>query len=196
MKSRSASGCLVGVIALLGLAAFLFWRARTPPQVGENFSQLPPATQQQRRTEAKQFLDQVHGIQESARRKEHRTFTLEVSEAVLNTLLQDNLHTDKFQVRDLRAGLEPNQLTLQGHVIYNQFDAIATLTGNVTVADGKLVYQADSLKIGGMKAPNQWKDKTERVVTQQLNGLLKNAPGRIEHVTVAQQKLIIEGVID
>lgn len=196
MKSRATQGCMMGTVALLGLAGFLFWQAHTPPRVGEAFSQLSSAAQQQRRAGAKQFLEQVHGLEDSAHQKAHRPFNLEVTEQTLNTLLQDNLRTDKFQVRDLRAGLTPDQLTLQGRVKYKGFDMVATLIGDVKAQDGKLVYQADSLKVGGMNAPGEWKERTQKVVTEKLNDLLKRTPAHIERVTVAQEKLIIEGVTD
>lgn len=196
MKSRVMQGCLVSVIALLGLAAFLFWQARTPPQVGEVFAQLPPAAQQQRRADAKQFLAQVHGLEDSAHHKDHRPFKLEVTEQTLNTLLQDNLRTEKFQVHDLRAGLAPGQLTLQGRGNYKGLEAVATLIGDVKAQDGKLVYQLDSLKVGGVPAPTEWKTRTQNMVTQKLNDLLNQTPAHIDRVTVAQEKLIIEGVTD
>src|SRR5688500_3921432 len=90
----------IAAVAVGALVFFLIWRARTPPQVGMDFSQLPPEQQQQQREEVKQLEAQVSDIAASARRKEHKPFTLTVTEAHLNTILQDRLRTEKFAIRD------------------------------------------------------------------------------------------------
>ncbi|MDQ3814881.1 MAG: hypothetical protein M3347_13135 [Armatimonadota bacterium] len=198
MKSRAKFGCLVAVLALCGLAAFLVWRARTPPQVTDSvpFSQLPPVEQQRRREDAKKFTHQVHEIVASARRKEHKPFTLVVTEQQLDTLLQDRVQTDKLAVRDLRVGLEPNQVALQGRIVHKGFEGVVTLSGNIVADNGKLAYRVESLKIGSLFAPSGLKRKIERGASEKLNRLLQNAPGRITSVTVERDNLTIEGVTD
>jgi len=198
MTSRARQGCALGAVVLCGLAGFLAWRASTPPRVTDTvpFSQAAPQEQQQRREEAKRFTDQVNEVAASARRKEKKPFTITATEQVLNTLLQDRLDTEKFPVRDLRAGLEPGKVVLQGRVLYKGFDAVATLGGNIVANKGKLEFKADSLQVGGLPAPANWKNKIETTVTEKLNQLLKNAPGRINSVAVEQDKLTIEGVTD
>src|SRR3712207_3318004 len=119
MKTRII-GCMVGVIALCGLAVFLIWRANTPPQVGEAipFERLPPQEKQRRRVEAKKLVNQASDIAKAARRKERKAFQLTATEQQLSTLLQDNLRTGEFPIRNLKVGLDPDRLSLQGRVLY------------------------------------------------------------------------------
>jgi hypothetical protein len=193
MKSRPY---LIAAGALAVLVLFLVWRARTPPVVGETFSQLPPEQQHQRREEVKQLEAQVNDIAASARRKEHKPFTLTVTEAQLNTILQDRLRTEKFAIRDLRAGLVPERLELQGEVDYKGVKVVATLGGSVKVQNDQMVFNADYLKFGGLPAPSKIKEKVESETNKNLNKLLLNAPGKIDRVTIEQGKMSIEGVTD
>ena len=193
MKSRPY---LIAAVVLGALALFLIWRARTPPQVGESFAQLPPQQQQQRREEVKQLETQVKEIAASARRKEHKPFTLIVTEPQLNTLLQDRLQTDKFPIRNLRAGLHPNLMELQGEVDYKGVNVVATIGGGISAQNGRMVFKADSLKFGGLPAPAKVKKKVESETNKNLNKLLLNAPGKINRVTLQEGKMSIEGVTD
>jgi len=187
---------LIAAAALGMLAFFLIWRARTPPSVGMDFSQLPPQQQQQRREEVKQLETQVKDIAASARRKEHKPFTLVVTEPQLNTILQDRLRTEKFVIRDLRAGLVPDALELQGEVDYKGVTVVATLGGTIGVENGKLAFRAQALKFGGLPAPSKIKEKVESETNKNLNKLLLNAPGQINRVTIEQGKMSIEGITD
>lgn len=198
MKYRAGPGCVVALIALCAVLIYLAWRARTAPQVGESFAQLSPAQQQERRAATQQLTDQLHSVRESGRRKEHKPFTLVVTEPVLNTLLQDNVKLDKFPVRDLRAGLEPNRLILQGTINYHSLDTTATLSGSVTAQHGQLAYQAESLKLGGvgLSVSDKVRQRAERTISEKLNGLLKSSDAQVTQVTTEQGKLIIEGVTD
>lgn len=196
MKTRRGRGCLtgalLGVIALCGLAVFLVWRARTPP-IGEDFARLPLPEKQRRRAAARQLETQVQDLAKAARRKERKHFALAVSEQQLNTLLQDRLNTTKFPIREPRAGLSPGHLSLQGRVNYQGIDAVATLTGNIVVQDGELTYQAESLEVGGFPI-SSLRDKAQRGITRALRKWQKDAPGRIERVTIADKQMTIEGV--
>lgn len=191
MKSRPS---LIAAIVLGVLALFLFWRARTPPTVGEDFAHLTPEQKQERREEVKPLETQINDIAASARRTEHKPFTIPITESQLNTLLQDRLNTEKFAIRNLRAGLVPNRLELQGDVDYKGVKVVATLGGSINVAGGQMVFRADSLKFGGRPAPNQIKDKVETEINKNLNKLLLNAPGQINRVIIEAGKMSIEGI--
>jgi len=191
MKSRPS---LIAAIVLGVLALFLFWRARTPPTVGEDFAHLTPEQKQERREEVKPLETQINDIAASARRTEHKPFTIPITESQLNTLLQDRLNTEKFAIRNLRAGLVPNRLELQGDVDYKGVKVVATLGGSINVTGGQMVFRADSLKFGGRPAPNQIKDKVETEINKNLNKLLLNAPGQINRVIIEAGKMSIEGI--
>jgi hypothetical protein len=196
MRPRLAQGFLVGVIALCGLAiflAFMAWRARTSPQVGEDFTRLTPQEQQQRRAAARPLTEQAGDIVRAARRKEQRPFALTASEQQLNTLLQDRVRVGNLPVRDLRVGLDAERLALQGRIIYKGIDATMTLTGNIAARDGKLHYEAEKLHVSGIPV-SSLKKKVGRQVTEALNHWFEKAPGRIERVAIADKHLTIEGV--
>jgi hypothetical protein len=114
----------------------------------------------------------------------------------LNTILQDRLRTEKFAIRDLRAGLHPERLELQGQVEYKGVNVVATLGGNINVQDGQMVFKADYLKFGGLPAPSKIKEKVESETNKNLNKLLLNVPGRIDRVTIEEGRMSIAGVTD
>jgi hypothetical protein len=198
MKNRAFIGVLIIVLALVGLGAFLFWRARTPPVVTRAvpFRSAPPAEQERRRAEAQKLVEDVGAVAQAARRKEHKPFRVVATEEQLNTLLQDRIDTSHFPIRDLTLGLKPGRIAAQGTASYSGVETVVTVEGAVQVEDGRLRYQVDSLKLGGLPAPAKLKDKVEREVSQQLNRGLKHAPGQIKTVTVEDGELVVEGVTE
>ncbi|HEX8833175.1 MAG TPA: LmeA family phospholipid-binding protein [Abditibacteriaceae bacterium] len=176
-----------------GLMAYTYYRANNAPHVGEDFARLAPAQQKERRVEAKQLQEQVKEIASASRRGEKKPFKLTASEAQLNTLLQDNLRGKNVPISNLRAGLTPGELALQGRVLYQGFDATVTMGGSIAVENNKLRYDVKSLQIGGFPAPSSLRDKAEQQVSSRLNKWLAQTPGRIERVQIETGKLTIEG---
>ncbi len=173
---------------------FLIWRFTTPPKVGENFKTLSPGEKQVRREDAKKLEKEAADVVRRVKSGDTTPFRLVASEAQLNTLFQDKLQTEKFALRNLRVGLKTNELSLQGTVPYKGFDATMTLTGDVVAENGKIVFKANDLLIGGLaKAPNKWKRKIEKQVTKQLGKLLDNADVNVTNAAVENGSLIIEG---
>jgi len=178
------------------LAAGLVWRARTAPQVGEAipFAQLPPEEQARRREDAARLREDIKKVARAARSSNRQPFKVVASQQQLNTLLQDSLRTEKFEVRDLRVGLQPEELALQGTVNHKGMDVVVTLTGNVVVEHNKLAFQMKTLRLAGLPAPRNLHQKVETLISQRLNHLLKDVPGQITRVALEQQQLTIEGV--
>ncbi len=189
------TGCGLFVFLILAALGYGAWRVVTPPRVdpGAPISQLPPAQQQERREEAKQLETQIKNIARAGREHQQKTFSLEISATQLNTLLQDRVDTRKFPIRDLRIGLEPAQLLLQGKAKVSGISGTATLSGSLTAQNGKLQFQTQDLKIGGISAPSDWQKKVDKSLTERLNEALKNAPGRIDTVTIETDKMIVSG---
>lgn len=191
-------GCL-GVLALLLLACggLWAWTQLSGPRLDRRpLAKLPVQEQQKRRVEARALEDQVRDIGRSAQAHEKKPFELEVTDQQLNTLLQDRLDTSKFPIRNLAVGFEPGRVVAQGDVKYNGFEATATLEGTVELRGGQLVYETDSLQIGGLPAPKKWKSQLDSQVTEQLNRALSRAPGRVESVRIEAGKMIVSGQTD
>jgi hypothetical protein len=184
------------VIVLLGAGVLGYWRAQQSVTVGEDFAKLSPTEQKQRRADTAKLQDQISELATAAKRKEHKPFTLNITEEQLNTLLQDSLRAENTPLRDLRAGISPSELALQGRVLYKGVDTTVTMGGVVRADNGKLLYDINSLKIGMFPAPSSLKEKAEKQVAAQLNKYLSRAPGRISSVQLAEKKLTIEGVTD
>lgn len=194
MKSPFAKGCLALVLLLIVGGGYLFWRVKTPPVVGENFKTFSPEEQQRRRDDAKKLEEETADIVRRVKRGDRAPFRLVATEAQLNTLLQDRIRTDKFALRDLRVGLKADELTLQGNVPYEGLETTATLTGNIETHNGRIVFNAHKLLIGGLiEAPKDWKKKVEEQVTEQLGKLLKNADVNVTRAEVEDGQLVIEG---
>ena len=187
-------GCLAGLVVLL-LAAFGAYRTLFPARVGgAAFSQLPPQTQKARRVEAQKLVEKVEAIARDAHTNGKKTFEISASEEQLNTLLQDRLRTEKFPISDLRVGLTPGVLTLQGNVKYSGLEAPATLTGTLAAQNGTLVYTIDSLSVSGLPAPRKLKDKAQKAIEDSLQKAFsreKNA--RVETVEIGAGQLLIKG---
>lgn len=185
---------MFAVVLLFG--GWGIWQALKPASVGGPlFSQLPPQKQAERRVEAEKVTKQVEELARASKNNEHKPFSLEISQDQLNTLLQDNLKTQKFPIRDLRAGLEPKQLTLQGTANYQGFDVPVTLKGDLQAQNGGIKFQVESLQLSNFPAPDKWKTKIETAVAENFGKLLRDGKnGRVKRVSVEAQKIIIEGI--
>jgi hypothetical protein len=196
MKLRT--GCaLLGLVAVFG-AMYGVYRAQNPPQIGGSvpFSQLSAEQKEAKRQSARQLESQVEELARSARKGEKKPFALVVKADDLNTLLESRVDTSKFPIRDPRIGMSPDQLQLQGKVLYKGFEGVVTLAGKVIAQNGQLVFEADSLQIGGLPAPGEWKTKAETEISKQLNNAIKKAPGRVDSVAIEQDQMTISGVTD
>ncbi|PQV65218.1 hypothetical protein B1R32_102227 [Abditibacterium utsteinense] len=187
-------GCLAFLVVLI-FGALGAYRAFFPPRVGgAAWSQLPPQTQKQRRAEAQKLVEKVEEIARDAHKNKNKTFEITASEDQLNTLLQDRLRTEKFPISDLRAGLTPGVLILQGQLKYQGFEVPASLSGSLAAQNGALIYRIDSLSISGLPAPGKVKEKAQKAIEDGLQkafGSEKNA--KIESVTIGQGQLQIAG---
>jgi len=198
MKAGCKQGCallVLPIVAGIGYVGYTLWQARTPAKVGEDFRRLSVPQKTERRQATQKLEAQIRDLSQAARRKEHKRFSLPISESQLNTILQDRLDTSKFPIRDLKAGLSPQRLTLQGRVLYKGIDAVATLSGNIVAKDNALRYESESLNVGGLPI-NALKAKVDKQVTKALNKLLEKAPGRIERVEIGDKSMTIQGVTD
>ena len=194
MKSPFAKGCLGLFVILIAVAGYVFWRVKNPPVVGDNFAVLTEAQKTQRRQSRKVLEDHVSDVARKVKSGDRTPFRIVASEPDLNTLLQDRIRTEKFAIKNVRAGLDSNQLTLQGDVPYKGLETTATLVGNISAQDGKVLFKTESLLIGGLlEAPKEWKSKIETQVTTQLNKLIEGAKVNVTKASVEDKKLIIEG---
>lgn len=194
MKSLLVKGCLGVLLLIIIGGGFIFWRFKTPPTVGDDFTKLSPEQKQARRQDAQKLEEDFTDVVRRVKNGDTTPFRVAASEEQLNTLLQDKVRTEKFILRDLRVGLKTNELSLQGTMPYKGFDATMTLTGNVVAENGNIVFKADELLIGGLaKAPDKWKKKIEKQVTKQLGKLLENADVNVTNATIENGSLIIEG---
>ena len=182
------------LILVIGAGAFFVYKKVTPPQITASipFAQLSPREKTRRRVEAQKLTDQVEKVTREIKSGTKQTFHIEASEEQLNTLLQERLDTSKFPVRDLNVGLSPGELAMQGRVLYQGIDATATLTGDVSVKDGKLDFKAADVKLQGFSV-GSLRHKAEKEITRVLNQWSEKMPGRIENVTVEDKKITIEG---
>ena len=184
------------LLVLVAIGGFVLWRAKTPPTVGEDFKQLAPTEQAARRDDAKKLQDEVKELARAAKNREKKPFVLRVSEAQMNTLLQDTVRSENAPIKDLRAGISRSGVSVQGQVNYKGFDAVATINGTVEVVENRMKYRVDSLQIGGLPAPSKFKDEAEKQVTENLNKYLAQAPGRISSVAFTDDEMIISGETD
>lgn len=189
-------GCLFVVLAMLGGAGYYFYSTTRVPTVGEDFSKLSPQVQKERRAESQKLQDQVRDITRAAREKKKKPFSLVITESQLNTLLQDNVRIEKSPVSQLRAGLSPEEITLQSKIDYKGYNFVATASGTIVVENNKVRCDVDYLNLGGIPAPSSVREKVAAPVTRLLNEQLVKAPGRISRVTLGEKKLTIEGVTD
>jgi hypothetical protein len=198
-KRRSGKISKFGLVALGGVAVllglFFAWRQSTAPVGGPSFSQLPAGEQEKRREDLRKLESEVGDIAQKAKAKQKAPFTLTVTEEHLNTLLQDRLRTEKAPIRDLRAALSPNQITLQGTVDYKGFSAPATMTGQLQVQNGQVTFRADSLNVQGLPVGG-FKDKIESEINKQLARGITEAPVTLESIEIAQGQMTLRGVTD
>jgi hypothetical protein len=195
MKKRP-SGCVVALLAFGVLAAVVVWRLRTPPRFegAVPTAQLPAEQQEQRRENAQALENQIGDIAASARRREAKSFELKATAEQLTSLLEEHTGDPRSPIHDVRVGIQPGELAVQGIVPYRGLDVTITLKGNVVLRDNKLVYEADSLYLGGAPAPAEYKAKAEQGITEKLNELYAKAPVRLDQVKLEPNLLVIDGV--
>src|SRR5687768_5544011 len=110
-RKKSKLGLILLCLAPMAAVSFFMWRSNQSQIGGTTFKQLPAAEQTKRRENLNQLEEQVKDIARKATEKGKAPFELVITEEDLNTLLQDRVDTNKFPIREPRAGFTPGQLT-------------------------------------------------------------------------------------
>lgn len=181
---------------MVGAGAFGVYRALNPPRVGGiSLAQLPAPEQQKRREEARQLTKQVGEVAKAVRAQTRQPFQIVATEEQLNTLLQDNLKTQNLPINNVRLGLQPGQIVLQGDGEYKGFNAPATLVGTLEAVNGGVQFKVQSLTVGGFPAPEQWRTKIENAVGGNLKKFFQSgSSGRIEKVAIEAGRMTVSGL--
>lgn len=191
-KKKSKFGLILLLLIPLAALGFFWWRGQQNQVGGVAFKQLPAAQQQQRREHLAQVEDQVKEIHRKVKKNEKAPFELVITEDDLNTFLQDRIDTDKFPIRQPRAGFSPGQITIQGTAEYKGISAPASLSGTLKVENGAAVFQADSLSIQGFPAPGSLKEKAEKEINKVARDLAENSV-TLSEINIEQGKVTLRG---
>ncbi len=194
---RSGKKSKLGLVFLIAVPVlaigFLVWRSQQTPIGGTPFKQLPAVEQEKRRDHLAQVENQVKEIQRKVKNNEKAPFELVVTQDDLNTFLQDRINTDKFPIRDPRAGFSPGQITVQGTADYKGISAAANLSGSLTVENGQAAFHADSLTIKGFPAPGSLKEKAEREINKVARSLTEDSV-HLESISIGQGQVTLRGI--
>lgn len=184
-------------LAVVGLLVIiLVWRARQPQVGGVPFAQLPAAEQETRRAELKTLEEQARDVAAKAGRHEKSSFTITMSEAQLNTALHERLTDPKSPVKDLRAGLSPGQIILQGNADAGGFSGPATLTGTLETANGAVSFKAQSLSVRGFPVPGSIREKVQEEINKNLGRVFAETSAKVSSVTIGAGSLTIAGTTE
>lgn len=190
-------GCTFVPLLLIALGAIWGYRMLHPARIGGTpFAELSPAEQQERRQDVQKLEDQLSDLKKANDAQQHKPYTVTVTSADLNTLLQDSIQIKNLPVSNLRAELQPGQVILQGDANYKGFNAPATVTGSLSPRDdGGVAFEVVSLNLGNFPAPDKWKDKIRKPVEKQLDKLFRSGHGgRVESITIEQDRMTVQGV--
>lgn len=195
MQKKLAYGCAILFALLFIVAAFMLWRLSMPPQQIASSVATSPEQRAQQQAAVKQLRNQIEAIHDQARKNERTPFTLRITETQLNGLLAKGVEKGSdFDVQNLAAKLDPNLLTLQGTANYHGAPVSLTLTGDLTLEDSKIQFNAKSLWLGPFSAPSKWRKKAAKFVTKQLNQVVSKDTSRLDSVEIQSGEIIVTGV--
>jgi hypothetical protein len=191
-RKKSKIGLILLCLTPMAAVSFFMWRSNQAQVGGTAFKQLPATEQTRRREHLIQLEEQVKDIGRKVKAKEKAPFELVITEEDLNTLLQDRVDTNKFPIREPRAGFTPGQLTLQGTANYKGISAPASLSGSLHVQGGQVVFKADSLSVQGFPV-GSLKDKAENEINKTLREGLEQTSVKLESITIEQGQMTLRG---
>jgi len=195
MQKKLAYGCAILFALLFIVAAFMLWRLSMPPQQIASSVATSPEQRAQQQAAVQQLRNQIEAIHDQARKNERTPFTLRITETQLNGLLAKGVEKGSdFDVQNLAAKLDPNLLTLQGTANYHGAPVSLTLTGDLTLEDSKIQFNAKSLWLGPFSAPSKWRKKAAKFVTKQLNQVVSKDTSRLDSVEIQSGEIIVTGV--
>lgn len=189
-------GCGCGLLLLLILGgAFMFWKWSAPPRLLDSSIAKTPAQRARQQAEARQLRDQVETIHNQARQSARAPFKLHISQAQLNALLAQGVEKgSKFDVQNLAVQLQPDLLTLQGTADYHGALVTLTMTGDLTLKDSQIEFQAKSLWLGGFPAPGKWRDRASTFISRQINDVVGKDAARLDGVKIDSGEMTVWGV--
>jgi hypothetical protein len=195
MTKKLACGCGILIVLLLLIVAFIFWRLSMPPRQIASSVPTSPEQRAQQQAAVQQLRNQIETIHDQARQKNHTPFTLRITETQLNGLLAKGVEKgSNFDVQNLAVQLEPGLLTLQGTANYHGAPVSLTLTGDLTLADSNIQFNAKSLWLGPFSAPSKWRKKASAFVTKQINKAVSKDASHLNTVEIKSGEVVITGV--
>ena len=184
---------LIALIALAG-GGLLAYRAFFGPAPVPRLSDLPPQQQAARRADAQALVGQVEEVARAVKKGEKTDFTITATQAQLNTLLQDKIKIKNSPVSELSARLQPDQLILNGRAKYGGITVPVVINGDLKASNGGLELKIASLKLGGLNAPADWKQKAQTAASDALEKALSGGQKlRFEDVRIEREKLTVSG---
>jgi hypothetical protein len=195
MQKKLACGCGFLVALLFLVAGFIFWRLSMPPQQIASSVPTSPEQRAQQQAAVQQLRSQIETIHQQARKNERAPFTLHITETQLNGLLAKGVEKGSdFDVQNLAVKLDPNLLTLQGTANYHGAPVSLTLTGDLTLEDSKIQFNANSLWLGPFSAPSKWRKKAAKFVTKQINQVVSKDASHLDTVEIKSGEIVVTGV--
>ena len=185
---------LVSVLLLLAGGGFLVYRALSGPAPVPRLADLSPQERAARRADAQKLTEQVDEVARAVKKGEKTAFALSATQSQLNTLLQDKLQIKNAPVSNLSAQLQPGQLILNGRAKYGGVNVPVSINGDLKARNGGLVFQVESLKLGGFGAPDGWRDKVQKAASDALEKALSQGQKvRFDEVKIERERLTVKG---
>ena len=182
-------------ILLLIVAGGTFaYRRFSGPGVAPRLADLPPAQRAERRADAKELVKQVDEVVRAARKNQKSDFSVTATQDQLNTLLQDKIKIKKSPISGLSATLQPDSLILSGQAKYQGIKVPVVINGNLSAQNGGLNLEIQSLTLGGISAPSDWKKQTQKVASDAIEKALSDGQKvHFESVQIEAEKLTVTG---
>lgn len=195
MKKKLAYGCGALVILALIVGGFLMWRLSVPPKQLESSLPATPEERAQQEMAVKKLKRQADAIHKRAKQGAKAPFAMRISEDQLNAMLAQGIEkSEKFDVENLAAKLEPNLMTLQGTAKYHGAPVTLTITGNLAQNGSEVVFNVESMWLGKFSAPDKWKERASAVVSKQLNRAIARDIGELNSVEINAGEILVRGV--
>lgn len=195
MAKKLAYGCGFLIVLLALCAAFILWRLSIPPRQLPSSSSASPHQRAQQQAAIKRLREQVETIHNEARNNSQAPFELHITETQLNALLAKGVEKgSKYEIKNLAAQLQPDSLTLQGTANYHGALVSLTLTGNLSLQNSQIQFNAKSLWLGPFPAPSKWRKKTSAFVSKQINKVVSKDASRLDRLEIKSGEIIIKGV--
>lgn len=186
--------------AAVGLVFYMVARPDASVDTDRGVATAPPTAEEVTNAErtVERLERQIEKPKRRARKTDPNAFELRITEEELNDILRSYPEVQRRLTREKvsapRIRMQRDRVVASARVpITAGLSSRVSIAGRLTVVDGGLAFETESVKLGALPAPPQLREELDKHLESAVNVLNKSIDGRLEEIVQREGSVTVRG---